>query len=272
MNSQEEAILLRRESPQGRERAYAAVRMVNAGGGIAEVAHHLSLRSTDVERAWRTALHRQTTLRTYLQAQAGLRSLLTYPARGPWGQARYPGNCPGYLIVDLCTYFAPTAVLDPMEGSGTTREVCFDLDLEYWGRDLHEGFDLLSSPLPPRSFDLIFWHPPYWPGFRYTAHPNDFSRATSVEDYLERVKTGFLRLREILTAQGHLVLLIGDGRKRGRFYPVHSTVISWELLPVEAVLIKGGDHERRARHFRYGPRRFIPTLHEYVLIFTRSGA
>jgi hypothetical protein len=47
-------------------------------------------------------------------------------------------------------------------------------------------------------------------------------------------------------------------------------VIQWQLLPLEAILIKEGDHARRARHFRYGPTRFIPTLHEYVLIFKRG--
>lgn len=80
-------------------------------------------------------------------------------------------------------------------------------------------------------------------------------------------KTGFTRLREILNPEGHLVVMIGDGRKNGIFYPIHSEIISWNILPLLAVLIKEGDHERQARHFKYGPTPFIPTLHEYVLVF-----
>jgi hypothetical protein len=195
-----------------------------------------------------------------------------YPDRGPWGQSGYKGNCPGFLMVDLLDYFKPTSVFDPMEGSGTTGEVCEDFQIAYEGRDLRSGFDVLSGPLPDRTFDLVFWHPPYWPGFRYSDHPNDFSTATTMADYLDRLRVAFSRLQTLLTHQGHLVMLIGDGRKSGVFYPIHTEVIQWSLLPLETILIKEGDHARRARHFRYGPTRFIPTLHEYVLIFKRGDS
>jgi DNA modification methylase len=171
------------------------------------------------------------------------------------------------LIIDLVDYLKPRSIFDPMEGSGTTREVCLDLNIAYEGRDLRTGFDVLSDPLPDKAFDLIFWHPPYWPGFRYSLHPNDFSSATNEEAYLDRLQSGFVRLRNVIAPHGHLAILIGDGRKNGRFYALHDVVIRWGLLPLVAILIKEGDHARRARHFRYGPSRFIPTLHEYVLLF-----
>ena len=158
-----------------------------------------------------------------------------------------------------------------MEGSGTTGQVCADFNVTYEGRDLRTGFDLLSGPLPDRLFDLVFWHPPYWPGFRYSEHPNDLSTARTITDYLDRFQACFQRLAGLLTPTGRLVILIGDGRKSGTFYSIHSEVIRWEVLPLEAILIKDGDHARRARHFRYGPTRFIPTLHEYVLIFKRGA-
>lgn len=215
----------------------------------------------------RGALARQVAIREHLQARGSLVSVLRYSARGPWGQARYVGNCSGYLIVDLLDAFTPQFVFDPMEGSGTVGEVCADFGVSYEGRDLRTGWDLLTSPLPDRRFDLIVWHPPYWPGKPYSEHPNDFSRATSYPDYLDRLRDGLTRLMTALDPQGHLALLIGDGRKNGRFFPVHAEIIQWGLLPLEAILIKDGLHERRARHFQYGPTRFIPTLHEYVLIF-----
>jgi hypothetical protein len=243
------------------------LRELEAGRSFGEVVGSSGLAWPTLERAWREAMQRQHLIRQHIQSRPGLTSLLRYPDRGPWGKASYSGNCPGYLLVDLIDYFKPHSVCDPMEGSGTTGDVCFDLNVDYVGCDLQSGFDLLSSPLPDRQFDLIFWHPPYWPGFRYSDHPHDFSTARKVTDFLERLREGFRRLCDRLADRGHLVVLIGDGRKNGVFYPIHSEIIQWGLLPLEAVLIKDGEHNRQARHFRYGPTPFIPTLHEYVLIF-----
>jgi hypothetical protein len=250
-----------------RYKVWAALRLMEDGRSLTEAEQLSGLPSIRLERALIEAKHRQELIRQHLQTRRDLTSLLRYPDRGPWGKAGYFGNCTGYLLVDLIDYFKPASVFDPMEGSGTTGEVCFDLKVDYLGSDLHSGFDLLSSPVPDRHFDLIFWHPPYWPGRHYSDRPNDFSRAKSAKDFLDRLRTGFTCLKELLNPKGHFVILIGDGRKQGVFYPIHSEIIAWNLLALEAVLIKEGDHERRARYFRYGPTRFIPTLHEYVLIF-----
>jgi len=253
--------------PEHANRVWDALRLVDQGGSLRDAARATGVPKSTVERALREAKARQECIRRHLQTRKGLTSLLRYPDRGPWGEARYFGNCTGYLLVDLLDYLQPQSVFDPMEGSGTTSAVCFDLNVACEGRDLRSGFDLLSSPLPDQPFDLIFWHPPYWPGHHYTNHPNDFSNAKTEEDFLSRMQHGFERLASLLTPKGHLVLLIGDGRKNGVFYPMHSQLIHFDLLPLDAVLIKEGDHERRARHFQYGPTLFIPTLHEYVLIF-----
>ena len=248
-----------------------ALGLVRSGQSVAEVAQKTGLHRLAIERGLREGIDRQHVIRQHLQSRAGLTSLLRYLDRGPWGQGGYMGNCPGFLIVDLLDYFNPASVFDPMEGSGTTGQVCADLNVTYEGRDLRTGFDLLSGALPDRLFDLVFWHPPYWPGFRYSEHPNDLSAARTITDYLDRFQAGFQRLAGLLTPTGRLVILIGDGRKSGTFYSIHNDVIRWGVLPLEAILIKEGDHARRARHFRYGPTRFIPTLHEYVLIFKRGA-
>lgn len=256
---------------QIKNKEWEALRLIDQGRLFEEVISLTGISQSDLHKALIGAKGRQELIRKHLQSRSGLTSLLRYPDRGPWGQARYFGNCPGYLIVDLIDFFKPASVLDPMEGSGTTGEVCFDLKVDYVGLDLRSGFDLLTSPLPDQRFDLIFWHPPYWPGHLYSDHPNDFSKASGWEDYLKRIREGFSHLSDRLTPTGHLAILIGDGRKNGVFYPVHSEIIKWDLLPLEVILIKDGLHERRARHFRYGPTLFIPTLHEFVLIFKKGA-
>lgn len=250
---------------------WQALQLIEEGRSFTEVQDVTGISRSTLEKAIVEAKCRQELIRKHLQSRSGLTSLLRYPDRGPWGKGSYYGNCSGYLIVDLIDHFKPASVLDPMEGSGTTGEVCFDFKVDYTGLDLKSDFDLLTSPLPDQRFDLIFWHPPYWPGHKYSDHPDDFSNAKGFENYLKRLRDGFSRLSNLLLPNGYLVILIGDGRKNGVFYPVHSQIIQWGLLPLEAILIKEGDHERRARYFRYGPTAFIPTLHEYVLIFKGGG-
>jgi ParB-like chromosome segregation protein Spo0J len=244
-----------------------ALRLREAGATFREAEAATGIPKSTIERAQAQAAARKAAIDQHRQTRLGLTSLLRYAERGPWGKASYSGNCSGYVLLDLIDYFKATSVFDPMEGSGTSRDVCADLQVDYDGRDLKAGFDLLSSPLPDRQFDLVFWHPPYWPGFRYSHHPNDFSTAKNPAEFLRRLRTGFDRLRPLVAACGHLVIMIGDGRKNGVFYPIHSEIIGWGLMPLTAVLIKDGDHPRQANYFRYGPTKFIPTLHEYVLIF-----
>ncbi len=250
-----------------RDAVMAAVRLVEQGASLRGAEKATGVAKSTIERALVEAKARQELIRQHLQSRPSLTSLVRYADRGPWGKAQFFGNCTGYLLIDLIDYFKPTSVFDPMEGSGTTREVCFDLKVDCEGRDLRTGFDLLSSPLPDRRFDLVFWHPPYWPGHQYSDHPNDVSNADDFEDFEARLRTGFERLREVVAPTGRLVILIGDGRKNGVFYPIHSDLIRWGVLPLDAVLIKDGQHERHAQHFRYGPAKFIPTLHEYILVF-----
>ena len=60
-------------------------------------------------------------LADYLRRRQPLTSVVSYPARGPWGNNQYPGNCSGYMLIDLCATYRPRSVLDPMEGGGTSR-------------------------------------------------------------------------------------------------------------------------------------------------------
>src|SRR5436309_2590034 len=81
----------------------------------------------------------QQALTEYLRRRPPLTSVVSYPSRGPWGDNRYPGNCSGYLLIDLCATYRPRRVLDPMEGGGTSRDVCADMDILYAGFDLCDG-------------------------------------------------------------------------------------------------------------------------------------
>lgn len=144
-----------------------------------------------------------------------LTSVVSYPERGSWGDAKFRGNTTGWLIKELIEFYRPKSVLDPMEGSGTTRDVCRELGVEYNGFDLSKGFDLYSSPLPAKRYDLIFWHPPYWDIIRYSDDSRDMSNIRKFDEFMQKLFGGLERLSEYLTENGILVLLIGDVRKQG---------------------------------------------------------
>ena len=127
-------------------------------------------------------------------------SVVSYPDRGPWGDARYRGNCSGYLVKDLILRFNCQSVFDPAEGSGTVREVVNGINqylrrtIDYEGRDLTKGWDILSSPLPETQFDLLWYHPPYWDIIRYSDNPNDLSTCPTLKDFESKLNQSVERL------------------------------------------------------------------------------
>ena len=196
-----------------------------------------------------------------------MKSLISYRDRGPYGDAKYPGNTSGRLVKDLLRQFRPKRVLDPMCGSNTTGDVCRELGLPYLGLDLKTGFDLLTSPIPGR-FDFIFWHPPYWNMVRYSREPADFSNAPTYDEWLEWMRRGFRRLLAVLLPGGHLALQIGDLRRRGRYYFMAGDCYREFGEPLSSLLIKE-QHNMRSDAVAYSGRTFIPIVHEYVLIYQK---
>ncbi len=88
-------------------------------------------------------------------------SVVSYPNRmSLWGSSSYRGNCDGRLIKDLICRYHARKIAEPMEGSGTSRDVVEGLNkykragISFWGSDLCSGFDLTKQDLPGR-FDFV---------------------------------------------------------------------------------------------------------------------
>lgn len=206
-------------------------------------------------------------------AEAPLTTVLSYPDRGPWGDPGYRGNCSGRVLVDLLAYYQPKRVLDPMEGGGTSRDVCADCGVEYVGNDLRAGggVDLYSRAFtewvePHRPVDLVFWHPPYGPMIRYSEHPRDLS-TVPVERFCELLRIGAQRLWLLLPPGGHLCVLVGVWRQKGRIWDFHRELLAWRE-PTEPVIVKV-QHNCDSDRKRYRGGRFIPIVHEHLLIWRK---
>jgi hypothetical protein len=206
-------------------------------------------------------------------------SILSFPERGPWGDPHYRGNCSGHVVRALLDWYRPRLFVDPMEGSGTSRDVARELGVPYEGLDLRDGFDLVSESLRqrlPRPADLVFVHPPYWVCIPYSGtvwgkepDPRDLSHAPGYGDYLERLHRALRNAAAALAVGGHLAVLIGDIRRQGRYYSPQAAIIGWEDLgAIEGVLIKV-QHNTRTEGKTYAGR-FIPILHEYLIVIRRE--
>ena len=191
-------------------------------------------------------------------------SIVSYPERGPWGNNKYRGNTTGHLIKDLIEFYQPKNVLDAMEGGRTTRDVCREMGVEYDGFDLSGGFDLLSSPLPAKRYDLIFFHPPYWDIIRYSDDPRDLSTCKTFDEFMQKLFACIDRLGEYLSENGVLVVQVGDVRKHGEFFPLGSYIAVFRRGELKEKMIKV-QHNVWSNRINYSGK-FIPLMHEEVLV------
>ncbi|HEU5087038.1 MAG TPA: hypothetical protein VFT99_06315, partial [Roseiflexaceae bacterium] len=206
-------------------------------------------------------------LAAYLRRRSPLGSVVSYPERGPWGDNQYPGNCSGYMLIDLCATFQPKRVLDPMEGSGTSREVCADMGIEYHGFDLHSGTDSLRDPIGS-EYDLVFWHPPYHDMKVYSDDPRDLSRAGSLAMFQAMLRTGYQRFFETLAPGGRLAILMGDLRRQGHYEPLTADIVRLDRPHLEGIIVKV-QHNVSSQKTRYSGA-FVPILHETVTLFRKE--
>ena len=204
-------------------------------------------------------------------------SVVSYPDRGPWGDTRYRGNCSGYLVKDLILRFNCRSVFDPAEGGGTVREVVSGINqylkknIDYEGRDLKDGQDILTLSLPERQFDLVWYHPPYWDIIRYSDDPNDLCNCGTLEDFELKLNQSVEKLFHAIKPGGIMAILIGDKRKEGRYYPLLRTLLmNSRIGQIRAIIIKI-QHNCRSDSRNYGTANpfLIPIRHEYCLVFQK---
>lgn len=206
-------------------------------------------------------------------------SVVSYPDRGPWGDSNYRGNCSGHLVKDLILRFGCKSVFDPSEGGGTVRDVVTGInqylkkDIEYEGRDLRQGWNLMTSPMPDRQYDLVWYHPPYWDIIRYSENRYDLSNAGTLDDFESMLNLCVERLSQVVKRGGIMAILIGDKRKCGQYYALFRTLLMNEKIgQLKAIIIKI-QHNCRSDQINYDCRNpfMIPIKHEYCLVFQKGG-
>lgn len=211
-------------------------------------------------------------------------SILSYPDRGHWGKSSYRGNCSGHVYRDLYRATNPQFVVDPCVGGGTSVEVAQEMGIEALGLDLHSGFNMLSDSIlsaAGKPSDLCVSHFPYHDMIVYggnvhqVIHPDDLSRCESVDDFIEKCHLALMNQREAVRPGGYYATLIGDLRRKGKYYSFQSDFIS--RMPadeLQSVIIKAqhncwSDGQNYAGRFNKG----LPRIqHEYLIVWKRPEA
>jgi hypothetical protein len=206
----------------------------------------------------------------------GMTSVVSYPNRcSLWGSSAYRGNCDGRLIKDLILRYGAVKVADPMEGSGTSRDVVAGLNkykragITYWGGDLRSGFDLTKQDLPGR-FDFVWIHPPYWNIVQYRSGSNDLSDCESYERFRELLMVCLRRCYDALEVGGRLAVLIGDVRRSARYTPIVKDVLNFPCGEIRSVIIKV-QHNCTSDRRSYGRMEDVAIRHEYCVVFKKRA-
>ncbi len=240
----------------------------------------ISTQTPSNSTASRHTRNRERATRNECGRTNGLSSLVSFPRRNNrWGDARFRGNCDGGLFKELVHHYRPQRVADPMLGSGTTADVMDDLryhglsPARYWGSDLRRGFNLLTDDMPG-NFDFIWVHPPYWDIIRYRPDDvRDLSNFGQYGEFIVALTVCLTRCVDAIRPGGRLAVLVGDVRKRGRYYPLAADVAAMApaLGELTSVIIKA-QHNCRSDSRVYASMRDLPIKHETCLVFQRPAA
>jgi len=223
-----------------------------------------------------------------------MNSLLSFPERGKWGKSSWRGNCSGFVQLALLKHFNPRTVADPCEGGGTTGDVIRELNesradndrINYFGFDLHSGFNLLRDDFGERTkrgCDWVFFHPPYHSMVRYSGangmwgqqkyphgHPDDLSCCTTYEEFLSKMRVALLNIYDGIKTGGNYSMLVGDLRKGGEYFSLQSDLQQIAPGKLQGILIKA-QHNCVSDRANYGSAKLIRIAHEYVLNFEKTA-
>lgn len=199
-------------------------------------------------------------------------SILSFPERGPWGDARYPGNSSGFVMLELLAALKPGFVIDVTAGSGTNVELCNNFGIRVLGLDLKDGFNALKESVLGRAgepADLTWSHPPYWDVKRYSDNPDDLCACANEDEFLDKLHVLLLNQREATRPGGHYATLIGDRRKNGLYSSYQADCIT--RMPrdeLKSVVIKT-QHNISSARTSYALH-YPLVAHEYLLVWRRA--
>jgi adenine-specific DNA-methyltransferase len=212
------------------------------------------------------------------------------------GSKDYVGATPSWVIWNLLMrYTAPgETVLDPMVGSGTTLDVCSDLDRKGLGFDLQPQRpeiklnDSRKLPLQANAVDFVFIDPPFSTHVAYSDDPRCIGKLDAAGDdggeaYYGSMQRVIGEMHRVLRPGRHAALYVSDSWRRtqraGRdvFMPIGFNLFALlcdHFDPVDIVCVARknqklamGNHRKAAEESNFFLRGF-----NYLFIMRKTPA
>lgn len=171
-----------------------------------------------------------------------------------------------YLLSRFST--SEMTILDPFAGEKTIEKCGRKLFRQVISLDIQQGQDARKLPFEHDSTDLIVTHPPYWNAIKYTEDKRDLSNASTYEEFLKGFDECLGEMSRVLKKHGRLILILGDYRKKGKLYSLHSDVIkdAWiHNLKLKAIWV----HEISAGSAPHISSEFQMS-HDYVIVLEKE--
>lgn len=201
------------------------------------------------------------------------------------GDGEYAGVTPSYVIWNLLQrYTKPGAtVLDPMCGSGTTIDVCKDIDRSGMGFDISPvrsdivKADARSLPLKDSSVDFVFVDPPYGTHIKYSGDKACIGELDARgEAYYEAMERVFAEIYRVLRDGAYAAVYIQDSHSKGKeFAPLGFELflrMSVLLQPVDIVCVTRHNKKLKRNHWHTSAieGNFFLRGFNYLFIFRKN--
>jgi DNA modification methylase len=148
----------------------------------------------------------------------------------------------------------------------------------------------LIGQLPPDSADFIVTSPPYWgilnkkPDHKvrqerignglqtgYGNDPRDFANIATYSGFVTGLADFFGQCTRVLKDRKYCVVLVGDFRHGGRYYPLHADLA--RQMEGQGYVLKAMNvlYQRHKRVFPYGyPAAYVPNVHHQNILVMRN--
>ena len=159
------------------------------------------------------------------------------------GDRDYIGATPSWLIWQLLRRYTHPGdvVVDPMCGSGTTLDVCRDLERRGFGYDLAPSredirkADARRMPIDDESVDFVFLDPPYSTHVNYSDDPRCIGKLDAGGDdrglrYYQAMEQVIFECARVLKPDRCMALYVSDSYRKGTGH--HARSPRGTLLPL----------------------------------------
>lgn len=145
------------------------------------------------------------------------------------GSQSYRGATPSYVIWNVLQRFTKEGetVIDPFCGSGTTLDVCADVNRKGLGFDVAPSrqdivnADARSMPVKDGVASLVFMDPPYADNLEYSADPRCMGKLPPDGRFQRAMRQVIRETARVLKPGGTLAVYVCDVFRKGKgFYPL----------------------------------------------------